>query len=176
MKIGVCFDLRNAQPWVQPYPKFYSEAIEHMQALDAMGFASINITEHHFAADGYCPSPIVWNAAMAVKTKRAMLGQYVMLMPFVHPVKLAEDIATVDILSNGRAWIQAGEAYRPHEFEAFGIDRKRQKAKVRDHYRCWFFRTSRRIFFEKEGSSCNNIGSEKPDRGQGLFIQAKNNQ
>lgn len=124
MKVGLVYDVRNPKRWLRPFPQFYAETLEHMQAMDELGFASINLTEHHFNEDGYCPSTTIWNTAAAVKTKRAMLGQSVLLMPFFHPVRLAEDTATIDILSNGRAWIQAGQAHIPSEFAAFGIEMK----------------------------------------------------
>jgi alkanesulfonate monooxygenase SsuD/methylene tetrahydromethanopterin reductase-like flavin-dependent oxidoreductase (luciferase family) len=124
MKVGVLYDLRNPQRWFQPFPKFYQETLEHMQAMDELGFASISMTEHHFDDDSYCPSVLVWNAAAAVKTKRAMIGQSILILPYAHPVRIAEDAAAIDILSNGRFFLQAGEGYRPMEFEAFGIERK----------------------------------------------------
>jgi alkanesulfonate monooxygenase SsuD/methylene tetrahydromethanopterin reductase-like flavin-dependent oxidoreductase (luciferase family) len=126
MKFGLLYDLRNPKRWFQPFPQFYAETLDHMQAMDELGFDSLNITEHHFDEDGYCPSPIAWNAAMAARTKRALLGQSVTLLPFVHPVKMAEDVATVDLLSNGRAWLELGAGYRPSEFAGFGIDAKRR--------------------------------------------------
>ncbi len=122
MKVGLVYDLRNPRAWFRPFPELYSETLDHIQAMDELGFDSINMTEHHFSEDGYCSSAIAWNAAAAVRTKRAMIGQYVVLMPFSHPVRLAEDIATLDILSNGRAWLQVGQGFRPTEFDGFGVD------------------------------------------------------
>ncbi|MBI2935710.1 MAG: LLM class flavin-dependent oxidoreductase, partial [Chloroflexi bacterium] len=124
MKVGVYYDLRNAKGWFRPYPQFYAEALEHMQAMDELGMHSLNFSEHHFDPDGYCPSVIVWSAAAAVRTKRAKISQNLVLIPFLHPVRLAEDIATIDILSNGRAWLMAGTGHRAHEFAAFGVERK----------------------------------------------------
>jgi len=90
MKIGLLYDLRNPGRWFRPFPQFYAETLDHMQAMDELGFDSLNITEHHFDEDGYCPSPIVWNAAMAVRTKRALLGQ--------EEVVVAELIGDLDLI------------------------------------------------------------------------------
>lgn len=131
MKAGVYYelrngvdDLRNPPQWFQPWPQYYARALEHVQAMDELGMHSINFSEHHFDRDGYCPSVIVWCAAAAVRTKRAKIGQNIVLLPFVNPVRLAEDIATIDILSNGRAWVEVGMGHRAVEFDAFGVPRK----------------------------------------------------
>ena len=74
MRIGIFYDIRNPQRWFKPFPQFYAETLDHMQAMDELGFEAINVTEHHFDEDGYCPSVLSWNAAAAVRTKRALLG------------------------------------------------------------------------------------------------------
>ena len=68
-----------------------------MQAMDELGFEAINVTEHHFDEDGYCPSVLLWNAAAAARTKRALLGQEIFVLPLHHPVRIAEDLATIII-------------------------------------------------------------------------------
>ena len=109
MKIGIFYDMRNPRKWSKPFPQFYQETLDHMQAMDELGFDAINVTEHHFDDDSYCPSVIAWNAAMAARTKRAMIGQEILQLPWHHPVRLAEDLATIDILSNGRVWLRTGQ-------------------------------------------------------------------
>ena len=108
MRIGIFYDIRNPQRWFKPFPQFYAETLEHMQAMDELGFEAINVTEHHFDDDGYCPSVLLWNAAAAARTRRALLGQEILVLPLHHPVRIAEDLATIDNLSNGRAWLRVG--------------------------------------------------------------------
>ena len=57
---------------------------------------------------------------------RVQIGTYVLLFPFYHPIKLAEDIAVVDVISGGRLRIGVGQAYRAEEFAAFGVNKKQR--------------------------------------------------
>lgn len=131
MKIGLLYDMRYRRQQHGTFPRFYAETLEHMQAMERLGFESVNMCEHHFDADPFTTtSVLVWNAAMAVKTTRALIGQDLLVLPFAHPVRVAEDLATIDILSNGRLWLQAGEGYRPVEFETFGISIKQRAGRT----------------------------------------------
>jgi alkanesulfonate monooxygenase SsuD/methylene tetrahydromethanopterin reductase-like flavin-dependent oxidoreductase (luciferase family) len=79
------------------------------------------LCEHHGSEDGYLPSPIVLASAIAARTDRLLLSLTVIL-PFYDPVRLAEDLAVLDIISNGRASVIFGIGYRPEEYEHFGLD------------------------------------------------------
>lgn len=123
MKIGVLYFVHNPDWWHRPYPEVYARTLEHMQAMEDLGFDSINMTEFHFGmSNNGTGSPLVWNAAVAVKTRRVMIGQGITILPYANPVKLAEDMATIDNLSNGRFWLGAGEGARRDAFDSFGID------------------------------------------------------
>ena len=102
MRIGIFYDIRNPQRWFKPFPQFYAETLDHMQAMDELGFDAINVTEHHFDEDGYCPSVLLWNAVAAARTRRALLGQEILVLPLHHPVRIAEDLATID---NRHYWV-----------------------------------------------------------------------
>jgi alkanesulfonate monooxygenase SsuD/methylene tetrahydromethanopterin reductase-like flavin-dependent oxidoreductase (luciferase family) len=128
MKVGVTYTLRNAAPakWAKPWPQFYGEALDHIAEIDRLGFNSINFTEHHFDPDGYNPSIVVMMTAVALRTSRALIGQNILQLPYHHPVRIAEDFATIDILSGGRVTLHAGQGGGPFddEFRAFGINPK----------------------------------------------------
>jgi alkanesulfonate monooxygenase SsuD/methylene tetrahydromethanopterin reductase-like flavin-dependent oxidoreductase (luciferase family) len=79
------------------------------------------LCEHHGSEDGYLPSPIVLASALAARTKRLLLS-LVVILPFYDPVRLAEDLAVLDIISNGRVSVIFGIGYRPQEYEHFGLD------------------------------------------------------
>jgi alkanesulfonate monooxygenase SsuD/methylene tetrahydromethanopterin reductase-like flavin-dependent oxidoreductase (luciferase family) len=79
------------------------------------------LCEHHGSEDGYLPSPIVLASAIAGRTERLPLS-LVVILPFYDPVRLAEDLAVLDIISNGRASVIFGIGYRPEEYEHFGLD------------------------------------------------------
>ena len=103
----------------------YRESIELASEADRLGFESIWASEHHGEADGYCPSPVVACAALAVAAPNCRIGQGVALAPlYGHPLRLAEDLSVIDNMSAGRIEIGLGQGYRPAEFESFGWNYK----------------------------------------------------
>ena len=73
--------------------------------------------------DGYCPSPMIAAATIAGRTERMRIGQGIVLLPlYGHPLKLAEDAAVLDVLSNGRLELGVGMGYREAEFSGFGLE------------------------------------------------------
>ena len=120
-KFGVSFSLQAHRTLGEPYDKAYREAIELAAEANRLGFHSIWASEHHGEADGYCPSPVVACAALAVAAPNCRIGQAVALAPLHgHPMRMAEDLSVVDNLSGGRIEIGLGQGYRPAEFEMFG--------------------------------------------------------
>jgi len=81
----------------------------------------IRVLEHHGSTDGYNPSPITLAAAIAGRTRRLAISA-VVLLPFYQPLRLAEDLAILDLLSRGRVGIILSAGYRRDEFKMFGID------------------------------------------------------
>ena len=122
MRFGIMYDFRNPQRWYIEPPVFYRAMLDQMVVAENIGFDHIWLTEHHFTEDAYNPSPLSMAAAIAAVTQRIRIGTFVMLMPFIHPVRAAEDITLADILSNGRFDIGVGQGYTHEEFDAFVID------------------------------------------------------
>ncbi len=102
-------------------PQFYTELIEQARQSEELGFDSFWIAEHHFHEYGAVPRPAILLAAMAGVTHRIKLGSAVIVLPFDHPLRIAEDLAMVDILSNGRLIVGVGSGYLQHEFEGFNL-------------------------------------------------------
>ena len=102
--------------------RFYDELLEQVEAAEALGFDSFWIAEHHFHEYGAIPSPPVWLAAAARRTRRIRLGAAVVVLPFRNPLLVAEEYAMVDVLSGGRLNLGTGSGYLRHEFEGFGVD------------------------------------------------------
>ena len=109
--------------WRRPFPDVYQDELALVQYAEALGFDTIWLTEHHFADDGYSPSVIPLAAAIAARTQRVRIGFNLLLLPLHNAVQVAEDIATLDVLSNGRIDVGVGQGYARHEFAGYGIDR-----------------------------------------------------
>ena len=116
---GLWYDFRNPGPWRQPFETFYSERLDQISRAEDLGFGSCWLTEHHFCDDGYTPSPLVICANIAARTKAMHMGTNLMLLPIADPVRIAEDAATLSLLSGGRFDLGVGIGYRQLEFEQF---------------------------------------------------------
>ncbi|MFT4584549.1 MAG: alkanesulfonate monooxygenase SsuD [Gammaproteobacteria bacterium] len=126
LRIGVCYDFRNPTTSGVRDHVLYGEILEQVKWLDELGADLVWFTEHHFVEDGYLPSWIPVAGAMAALTKHVRFGTNIALMPFNHPIRLAEDLAVLDNLSGGRVELGLGMGYAPHEFRSFGIPVKRR--------------------------------------------------
>jgi len=89
---------------------------------DQLGFDYYFLTEHHFQPEGaeHSPNPLMIQAAIAAKTERIRLGQMANIIPWHHPVRLAEQIGLLDVLSNGRVELGIGRGYQAREAEVLG--------------------------------------------------------
>jgi probable F420-dependent oxidoreductase len=99
----------------------YREILDLVRLAETLGFDSAWVSEHHGSSDGYMPSLLPVLAALAAATDRIKLGTGVLLTPFHHPLRLAEDAATVNLLSGGRLILGVGLAWREEEFRMFGV-------------------------------------------------------
>ena len=94
-------------------------ALDDGARAEALGFDAVWVTEHHGSDYGWCSSPSVMAGALAVRTRRVDIGYAVNVTPLHHPVRLAEEIATVDQLSRGRVIAGFGPGYSPVEYAPF---------------------------------------------------------
>jgi len=102
----------------------YTATINQAVLADQLGFSHVWFTEHHFLQDGYLPAFQPLAGAIAARTQQIRISNDIALLPLYHPVRLAEELAVLDHLSNGRMEFGIGMGYVPSEFEAFGVPLK----------------------------------------------------
>jgi alkanesulfonate monooxygenase SsuD/methylene tetrahydromethanopterin reductase-like flavin-dependent oxidoreductase (luciferase family) len=119
MKIGV-FD--HMDRGLAPLDRFYEERLKLVEAYDRAGFYGYHVAEHHATPLGVAPSPGVWLAAVAQRTKRLRFGPLVYLLPLYHPIKLLEEICMLDQMSGGRLMLGVGRGISPIELRYYGLD------------------------------------------------------
>jgi len=100
---------------------YFKEALEEAVYGEELGFDSVWLEEHHSIRNHYWPSPLMALAGIATRTTRVLLGTDIVVLPFYHPVRAAEDTAMLDIISNGRVIFGAAIGYRPPEFELYDV-------------------------------------------------------
>ncbi|MEO1063694.1 MAG: LLM class flavin-dependent oxidoreductase [Actinomycetota bacterium] len=128
MELGVLYDFRNpTSSRIEP-ADLYRRTLDHVRAVEDLGFDTVWLTEHHFIDDDYLPSVLPMAAAVAAITTRVTIGTAVLLLPLHDPLRVAEDAAVVDVLSDGRLRVGLGIGYKVEEFDAFGVDRRRRGA------------------------------------------------
>ncbi|WP_432841480.1 LLM class flavin-dependent oxidoreductase [Dactylosporangium sp. CA-092794] len=127
LRLGLQFDLR-APAGGPSTTDLYAAAVDQCAWADGLGFETVYIGEHHGAEDGYCPSPIVVGAAIASRTSRIAIHLSALIAVLHNPLRLAEDLAVLDILSNGRLVLTLGIGYRPHEYAMFGVSKAERAA------------------------------------------------
>lgn len=108
------------------------DTLEELQLADELGFDSVWLAEHHFSEYGILGSPLNFGMAVAERTERITIGTAVLVIPLHHPLRLAEDIAALDVLSRGRVSIGVGRGYQPQEFAGFGIPLEESKARYEE--------------------------------------------
>jgi alkanesulfonate monooxygenase SsuD/methylene tetrahydromethanopterin reductase-like flavin-dependent oxidoreductase (luciferase family) len=122
MRFGLTTDFRNPTDSGRSTAAVYADIVDHMVWAESLGFDAAYIFEHHFTGDGYIPSPLVAATAIAARTKRMRIGPDIAILPLYDPVRVAEDGAVLDIISNGRLDFGVGLGYRPEEYAGYGLD------------------------------------------------------
>lgn len=123
-KIQLFFDQRTTQDGAE-HGALYRAALDMCEWADSFEDCESHVLlgEHHVDPGGFMPSPIVFASAIAGRTRRTQM-LLILLLSFYNPVRLAEDLAILDLVSGGRVEFVFAAGYRPPEFEAFGVDPK----------------------------------------------------
>ena len=121
LNIGLMFSFRNPAQWRRPFVEVYADELALIRHAEEVGVDTIWLTEHHFVDDGYSPSVVTIAAAIAAVTERVRIGFNLLLLPLHNAIRVAEDVATADVISGGRMDPGVGQGYAPHEFAGYGI-------------------------------------------------------
>ncbi len=105
----------------EPLSAVYAAALERVRVMEHTGYEAVWLAEHHFTGYSVCPSVHMLGVHIAHHTERLRIGTAVSLAAFYHPLRLAEEVALLDVLSSGRVNWGAGRGFDPVEFGIFGV-------------------------------------------------------
>jgi alkanesulfonate monooxygenase SsuD/methylene tetrahydromethanopterin reductase-like flavin-dependent oxidoreductase (luciferase family) len=118
---AVRYDMRCPE-WSPVSPgELYATALEQATFVDRLELGSLVLSEHHGSPDGYLPSPLVLAAGMAAATESVHISIAAVLAALYDPVRLAEDVAVLDLMSGGRISLTMGLGYRREEYDMLGV-------------------------------------------------------
>ncbi|MBV9510357.1 MAG: LLM class flavin-dependent oxidoreductase [Caulobacteraceae bacterium] len=141
MKLGLYVDMRKRPGVAASWERHYGRWLERIEEADRLGCSDIWLTEHHFFDDGYLPQVWTMAAAIAARTQQIRIGSAVALLPLHSAIETAEQVALVDIISNGRVEPGWGVGYRKPEYQAFEGDFKHRygvfRRRIQDMRALW---------------------------------------
>jgi alkanesulfonate monooxygenase SsuD/methylene tetrahydromethanopterin reductase-like flavin-dependent oxidoreductase (luciferase family) len=130
---GVFYDFCNPARWRQPWRDRYRQLIEQIDWVERTPeFAAVSLSEHHFLDDGYLPSVLGLAAAVAARTTRIGVMTNIIQLPLHHPLRVAEEALTIDILSDCRFRLGVANGYREQEFVALGTSTRDRAARTEE--------------------------------------------
>ena len=123
MKAGLIYEIESVKPHAADHEyRVFWDTMEQIELADRLGFDSVWTVEHHFLNEfSYCSAPEVFLACVTQRTKQIRVGHGVVVLPFNHPIHVAERIAMLDIMSNGRVEFGTGRATTMDELLGFGV-------------------------------------------------------
>ena len=136
MKFGLLYEMETPRPWhaLSEY-NIYWEALAQIELADRIGLDYVWEVEHHFLEEySHSPAPEVFYGAVTQRTKNIRIAHGVRLLPFNfnHPIKVAEQAAVLDIMSNGRVDIGTGRSTTAQELDGFGVNYDRTRDEVKE--------------------------------------------
>lgn len=131
VRLSLSYDMR-APDFGPPAEALYKAALEQCTWADERGWAQVGLPEHHASPDGYLPSPVVMATAIGARTQHLRISISLLLLPFYHPIRLAEDLAVADLVSGGRIDVMVGAGYREEEFDMYDADLHKRGAAMEE--------------------------------------------
>lgn len=130
-----------------PLYRQYEDRLRFLETCDRLGFHGYHLAEHHGTPLGYAPSPAVFLASVAQRTRRMRFGPLLFVLPIHHPIRVYEEICMLDHLSGGRLEVGLGRGSMPYELATYGIDPATAQGRYLEH-----FEVIRRAFTQGEVS------------------------
>jgi alkanesulfonate monooxygenase SsuD/methylene tetrahydromethanopterin reductase-like flavin-dependent oxidoreductase (luciferase family) len=127
MQFGLFYEWPN--PTLRQWKTLFEEGVEQIQYSEAVGFDYCLIAEHHFSNYGNSPAPLMQALYIGQRTRRLKIGTAAVILPVWQPLRLAEEVAVLDNLIDGRFMCGIGRGYQPYEMAGFGrnLDESRQR-------------------------------------------------
>ena len=127
MQFGLFYEWPN--PTLREWRLLFEEGVEQIQYSESLGFDYCLIAEHHFTNYGNSPSPLLQSLYIGRRTRRLRIGTASVILPMWQPLRLAEEVAVVDNLLDGRFMCGVGRGYQPYEMAGFGADVSESRAR-----------------------------------------------
>lgn len=129
MKFGIFYELQLPRPWNEgDEHRLYLNALEQLELADRLGYDHAWQVEHHFLEEySHSPAPESFLAAASQRTKKIRLGHGIYQLTTNHPARVAERVATLDLLSSGRCEFGMGESASITELEPFGVNMENKR-------------------------------------------------
>jgi len=131
MKVGV-LQFFSWPDRSRPLEQVYARALERIAVMEETGYDAVWLAEHHFTGYSVCPSVHLMGTHVAARTRRLRIGTAVTLAAFSHPLRIAEEVALLDVLSGGRVNWGAGRGFESKEFDAFEVPISESSARFRE--------------------------------------------
>ena len=132
MRFGIFYEHQLPRPWAEDSEyELFQQSLDQIELADRLGYDYAWEVEHHFLEEySHSSAPEVFLAAASQRTKRIRLGHGIVQLPpgFNHPARIAERIATLDLVSGGRVEFGTGEASSQMELGGFGVERDQKRA------------------------------------------------
>ena len=132
VRFGLLWPFRNPDFARVPWAELYRDHLQLIAESEALGYDHAWLSEHHFVDDGYSPSLFTIGGAIAARTSRLRIGTFVLLLPLHNPVEVAENTATLDLISDGRFDLGVAQGYRIAEFDNQGLPRNNRGARIEE--------------------------------------------
>lgn len=117
-----------------PIARVYERALERIDMMEQCGFDAVWLAEHHFTGYSVCPNVQLMGVQVANRTQRLRIGTAVTLPSLAHPLRIAEEVALLDVLSGGRVNWGAGRGFDAREHQVFGVAPEESHAKFHEHF------------------------------------------